>query len=276
MKNAAVFTDWILPEDKLFLSFPDHGRVLPDPAYRMTPVGAYMLSYIVSGKGAVLSEDGIIQVQKGDFCCIRRDAEVICRADFDEPYEVRWFFLRGRLIDSLCALYAMPPVFVTPFDAGRYFSHWDMLLAALCPRRREMETICRELTSSVSALFADIRLAAVLDLPPQAEDVTFAIRDYLDDHLSEAVSLGDMANRFGYTAAHITRLFREEFGLPPMQYLHQKRMALAGMLLVETELPLTVVASQCGYKDAGHFSAAFTKYAGQSPRMYRKAKRTCN
>lgn len=272
MEKKTVFADWKTREDRCFLTFPEHGHVLPDPAYRMTPVGVCMLSYIVSGKGAVLTEDTLIPVQAGDLCCIRPGAEVICRTDFNEPYEVDWFFLRGRLVDSLCALYDMPPVFVTPFDARGYFRQWEALLVTACPRRREMESVCRSLTESVCALFAGVRLSAVLDLPPAAEDVTFAVRDYLDDHIAEPVTLAGLADRFGYTDMHIIRLFREEFGLPPMQYLHKKRMEHGKRLLAETRLSLSDVAAQCGYRDRSHFSAAFTKYTGQSPRMYKKAK----
>lgn len=272
MEKKTVFADWELREDRCFLSFPEHGHVLPDPAYRMTPVDVCMLSYVVSGKGAVLTEDTLIAVQAGDFCCIRPGAEVICRADFDDPYEIYWFFLDGRLVDALCTLYDMPPVFVTEFDARSFFRQWETLLGTACPRRREMESVCRSLTQSVSALFAEVRLSAILNLPPTAEDVTFAIRDYLDDHLADAVTLAGLADRFGYTDMHIIRLFREEFGLPPMQYLHQKRMERGQRLLAETTLPLSDVAAQCGYRDRSHFSAAFTKYTDQSPRMYRKAK----
>ncbi len=271
MEKSITFQLWQIPEERQFLSFPSYGEVAPDPAYRMTPVDTYMLSYIVSGKGAVLSEDGIVSVGAGDFCCIRRDAEVICRADFDDPYAVRWFFCRGRLLDSLCDLYDMPPVFVTPYDAGGIFSEWEHLLHVPCPHRREMEAVCRELTASVSALFAAIRLSAVLDLPPMPEDVSFAIRDYLDEHLAADVSLAALSDRFGYTDMHIIRLFRNEFGIPPMQYLKKKRMELAMRLLRETTLPLSVIAERCGYHDTGHFSTAFTKYTGQSPRMYKAA-----
>ena len=116
-----------------------------------------------------------------------------------------------------------------------------------------------------------IRLAAVLDLPPMPEDVSFAIRDYLDEHLSADVTLAALSDRFGYTDMHIIRLFRHEFGMPPMQYLKKKRMELAAHLLRETTLPLSVIAERCGYRDTGYFSAAFTKYTGQSPRMYKAA-----
>ena len=92
MEKSITFQLWQIPGERQFLSFPSYGEVAPRPAYRITPVDTYMLSYIVSGKGAVLSEDGIVSVGAGEFCCIRRDAEVICRADFDDPYAVRWFF----------------------------------------------------------------------------------------------------------------------------------------------------------------------------------------
>lgn len=272
MDNKTVFQDWVLPEEQLFLAIPAYGRVLPDPAYRMTPVGVYMLSYIVSGKGAILSEDGIVPVKAGDFCCIRSGAEVICRADFDDPYEKRWFFCRGRLLDSLCNLYTIPPIFTQSFDADGFFSQWEQLCNVPCPHRGEMETVCTSLTRSFSALFAALRMHDVLALPPTAEDVTYAIRDYLDSRLSASVTLSDIAERFGYTEMHIIRLFREEFGIPPMQYIHTKRMEHAAELLQETALSLRTIAAACGYRDVNHFSAAFKKHTGMSPRTYRTAK----
>jgi transcriptional regulator GlxA family with amidase domain len=65
--------------------------------------------------------------------------------------------------------------------------------------------------------------------------------------------------------AHFARSFKEAFGVPPHRYLLTRRIERAKALLRETDLPITDVAFQTGWKSLGTFGRIFRDITGASP-----------
>ncbi|MEN0106902.1 MAG: AraC family transcriptional regulator [Pseudomonas sp.] len=99
------------------------------------------------------------------------------------------------------------------------------------------------------------------------------LRDYIEAHLSEAISLGQLAGLAALSEYHFARMFRESFGVPPHRYLLARRLVRAQQLLQETALPLGDVALACGFASASHFSNRFRSALGATPGEYRAALR---
>ncbi|WP_434607705.1 helix-turn-helix transcriptional regulator [Pseudomonas sp. D2-30] len=95
--------------------------------------------------------------------------------------------------------------------------------------------------------------------------------DYIDSHLGEAVSLGQLAALCALSEYHFARMFRESFGLPPHQYLLARRLSRARYLLRTTPQPLGDVALACGFASASHFANRFRQSLGATPGEYRQA-----
>ena len=69
---------------------------------------------------------------------------------------------------------------------------------------------------------------------------------------------------------YISKLFKNETGDTPINYLIRLRMKKAGELLEEDPtLSIQTVAAAVGYEDAYHFSKLFKKYYGLSPLYYK-------
>lgn len=96
------------------------------------------------------------------------------------------------------------------------------------------------------------------------------IKSYCSFHLSEPLSLADMAKRAGLSQSRFCAIFRQEFGIAPHQYLLQLRIEHAQELLRSTELSLFEIAEYCGFADAQHFSKVFKKAIGIAPGAYRR------
>ncbi len=97
------------------------------------------------------------------------------------------------------------------------------------------------------------------------------LRDYIEAHLSEAISLGQLAGLAALSEYHFARMFRESFGVPPHRYVLARRLVRAQQLLKETLLPLGEVALACGFASASHFSNTFRSALGATPGEYRLA-----
>ena len=96
------------------------------------------------------------------------------------------------------------------------------------------------------------------------------IKDYLDVHYTEKITLDDLAERFYINKFYLTRVFKEQFGQSVTHYLMQLRVTQAKRLLRFSDHSIETVAQECGLSDANYFSRLFKKVEGISPGEYRR------
>jgi AraC family transcriptional regulator len=97
------------------------------------------------------------------------------------------------------------------------------------------------------------------------------LREYIENHLGQTLTLGELAGVAALSEFHLARMFRTSFGLPPAAWIAQQRLERARTLLRSTALPLAQVAEQCGYANASHFSHRFRESVGVAPTTFRQA-----
>jgi AraC-like DNA-binding protein len=90
------------------------------------------------------------------------------------------------------------------------------------------------------------------------------IRDYLEAHLTERVTLGGLASATGLTQYAVLRAFRRAMGLPPHRYLTQLRVRRAAQLLRAGHRP-SRVARMAGFADQSHLNRHFRRLVGVTP-----------
>ncbi len=96
------------------------------------------------------------------------------------------------------------------------------------------------------------------------------IPSYLSFHVSEPLTIADMANRANLSPSRFAAVFRQEFGTSPHQYFLGLRIEHAQELLRATDLPMRDVAAYCGFSDIHHFAKAFKKIADVTPGAFRR------
>ncbi|KTC63300.1 AraC family transcriptional regulator, partial [Pseudomonas fluorescens ABAC62] len=95
--------------------------------------------------------------------------------------------------------------------------------------------------------------------------------EYIEQHLEDPISLGQLAGLCALSEYHFARMFRQSFGLPPHQYLLARRLARARQLLRSHAPPLGEIALLCGFSSASHLSHRFRQAMGATPGEYRQA-----
>lgn len=94
---------------------------------------------------------------------------------------------------------------------------------------------------------------------------------YLNDNYNKKISLEQIAHNMYLSPVYISKIFKEETGESPINYLIKIRLEKAREILVkEKNSSIKSIAHQVGYDDAYHFSKLFKKYYGISPLYYRK------
>jgi AraC-like DNA-binding protein len=94
-------------------------------------------------------------------------------------------------------------------------------------------------------------------------------RDFLACCYDRPVTVGEAARAARLSPSHFHRMFKAAFGTTPMQFLQQRRLAVARRLLTTTDLPVTTVGLAVGFESLGTFSWLFRKRFGLSPRQFR-------
>ena len=114
------------------------------------------------------------------------------------------------------------------------------------------------------------RVAETTEPQAQEERTITGITRYVQEHMSEDVSLGVLAEEFHLNPQYISQLFKSEIGVGFLAYLTGIRMERAKKLLLTTDLPVADVAEQSGYGDYRGFTKVFKKNEGVTPSQYRR------
>ncbi len=93
---------------------------------------------------------------------------------------------------------------------------------------------------------------------------------FIQMHLHEPLSLPRIASQANFTAVHLNRLFRQNYGMSVMRYVRSQRIAAASNILVGSDESIAEVALLVGFKRANVFSHAFQQETGLSPGQYRR------
>jgi AraC-like DNA-binding protein len=94
---------------------------------------------------------------------------------------------------------------------------------------------------------------------------------FVEDNYSAPISLRDVANAVGYSAAHLTNTFRRCTGTPVTAWIIERRIRAAATLLREAGTDVVTACESAGFRDLGYFTRQFVRHVGMTPARYRRA-----
>jgi AraC family transcriptional regulator len=97
------------------------------------------------------------------------------------------------------------------------------------------------------------------------------VLDYIEDTLGQSTSLQELAALAGISARHFERAFRQSTGSSPHAYVMERRLRMGRDLLINhPELPIEHIGLRLGFSSSSHFSSAFRRRTGLTPKNFRK------
>ena len=94
--------------------------------------------------------------------------------------------------------------------------------------------------------------------------------DYIGVHINEKLSIGDLAERAGYSEYYFSRKFKQEMGCSINEYIMREKIERAKVLLSTTNMSILDISVELSFNSRSYFSDTFQKIAGISPGEYRK------
>lgn len=95
------------------------------------------------------------------------------------------------------------------------------------------------------------------------------IIEFLEDSIDSAITLETLAQQAKMPVGVFITAFRAAFHTTPYRYLLDRRFERAKFLLRNTERPVAEISAMVGFSTPSHFSTAFRRRVGVSPRTYR-------
>lgn len=93
---------------------------------------------------------------------------------------------------------------------------------------------------------------------------------YIRKHLNEPIEIEKLSEISCLSKDHFIRLFKKELGATPLQYINQKKIEKAQLLLITEDLAVKEIAFQLAFEDYSYFNRLFKKITGVTPQEYRR------
>ena len=150
-------------------------------------------------------------------------------------------------------------------DAEAAFSMSDSYIQQieLCTAPDEVYAVSTDMYQSFIKRVHDARTSCYTPL-------TSYICTYIDKHIFEKISLNSLADGLGYDTYYLTTIFRKDTGCTIKQYILEKKVAQAKILLESTLMEVQEISDRLAFQSASYFCTQFKKIAGESPLSYRK------
>ena len=129
-----------------------------------------------------------------------------------------------------------------------------------------VENTFREYLISLSRYLVEKRENIIV---PTSNKTIAGLVKYVEEHLSEDLSLPKIANALGLDAFYLSHLFSKEIGVTIHRYIVDKRLSQS-KIMIEENLDTKTIIQKIGFKDESHFIQSFKKLYGITPKKYRQ------
>lgn len=247
------------------------GITHPNPTYRIMhnishefPYDYYVFEYVVKGVGYIETQEERHMVTAGDFYFLNRNRYHIYYADQEDPYEKIFIVLYGSFVDFLVSKHlSNESVYIAKCDLEELMTHIIRLLSKDGPVDYD------RLAASVLELFQQA-FPSPYRSRPSAKRIPEIIKNYIDTHINEKITLDDISKSLYISKSHIERAFKKEYDQTPLAYCVNQKIEHVASMLITTDYPLTQIAQQFGFADVKYLSKCFKRIKGQTPIEYKR------
>lgn len=235
--------------------------------------------FITNGKGYFQIDDQLVAVTKSDLVIINPDCSHTEKSvNSADPLEYIVFGVNNLAIASSNKFSANDEILLNGYRIINFNNkesdllyYLNMLLTELDERKTNYELACKSILS-LFLIYIMRNSSSDIFVTENHEKINLEcikIKNYIDSHYSENITLDFLSNLTYVNKFHLVHLFTKEMGISPINYLINKRIEESKNLLSTTNYSIRDISSIVGFSNSSYFSQMFKKITGISPKDFR-------
>lgn len=230
---------------------------------------SYLIMYIIKGNFKFFSEQKEFSAQKGDTVLLNCYKQHSYSANDDS--ECIWMHFDGQNSFDFYQEITKTSNVIRCNDAQNVekllFGLYEQLSKKECGLELEYSL---DIYKILAELSKPLRISSINNAT--YEQTVNMAKKYIVEHLSEQIKVGDIAKTVHMSLSHFSRIFKQQTGFSPYDYLLVTRLNQAKDYLQKTDMPIMNIAMQTGFNSDANFIYFFTLQTGISPGKFRKLK----
>ncbi|MHA0855613.1 cupin domain-containing protein [Paenibacillus sp. CMAA1364] len=238
-----------------------------------------MIRFIEKGKARFIIDDTSYELVENDIVYIPQGSQLHCEAfsddftfisirftatialgDIEVWSEIMGFDTLVKCHDDLIKYYFGSIIQEKDSSLkGRYFT-----------LRGYLELIVGYLINSSEAIFNRVDKPRTIKLNNKNDNRVQITLDYMLNNYKRNISVEELSEMVNISSTTLRRLFKQDTGKSPSEFLIQLKMTEAAKKILETDERISDIAYMVGIEDPNYFSRTFKKHFGVTPYTYRQ------
>ncbi|QIK86217.1 AraC family transcriptional regulator [Erysipelothrix sp. HDW6B] len=231
----------------------------------------YSFEYVVSGSGT-LRIDGIeYSVQQGDVFILPKHHDHEYWSNPKKPLHKLWINVSGSLCDHLLQTYHIHNNYVfRNLDVFDCLSEFLVICETytLTPQQRSQQT-----SLQFHKLMLLIHDHSIQNDVLHLSEPVYKAKQRFDDSVFTTISISEVAAHVNMSSSQLTRIFKQQLHQTPYNYLLDKKLEMARLLLSESFLTVQQISDRLAFSDPQYFSNIFKRKSGYTPTQWRNTNR---
>ncbi|MEG3080439.1 AraC family transcriptional regulator [Halomonas sp. 5021] len=233
----------------------------------------WSLGAVTEGRSTFSYRDTTYQINAGDLVMMNPHWVHACNPIEDQPWAYLMLYVDTAWLSNLryqLGLLEAPnwqDIATAVLTQPALFAAYCDMTSCLLDERQAIDDKQAVLTEYLSRLMQVLAQAPPAALP-EAPSTLEQVAAYLRSHCTADISLESLCQQSGYSAGHLIRAFKQQYGLTPHAYLINQRIQIGQEALKQGQ-PIVEAALNAGFNDQPHFQRTFKRLVAATPNQYR-------
>ena len=243
-----------------------YGITYPNPNYyiKRSPNTAFVLEYVISGKGYVIVNGKKNIVTAGDTYLLKPTEKCEYFSDKTTPYKKLWVNFKGPLAQEIISQYQLNDTVYKGIDLSENFEK----LFKLEEISIDLDIVHFDLATIITEIL--IKIAKSNSVTQNVSQIASKVKYFLDTRLTQTFSLDLLSKNLFISKTEIIRYFKKAYGITPYQYFLNLKISNAKLMLESNSYSIIEISNFLAFSNPYHFSKIFKQKVGISPSEYKK------
>lgn len=242
---------------------------------RDEPIDQWIFIYCTDGEGYYEIEGVEYKVPSNHYFIIPANVKHSYGSNAENPWTIYWIHFKGTSVPQIMEGITSPRS-LPPSQHSRISDRIALFEQMMHTLERGFTPQNLQFSSAIMCHFFGSVLF-VNEFCSAAGRTTGSIVElashYIKENMEHKISAVQLADSLGYSASHLSAIFRRETSLSPVEFINSMRIRESCNLLDFTEMRINQICHKVGIADSYYFTRLFTNVMGVSPTEYRKQKK---